>query len=84
MAHENEVVYGDNGLDACLLDACRQFAREAVVELYAVADEVFHDAAHVPQCLRQAAVVSAVVDVACALAFGYLPPQRVVAAVGGV
>ena len=49
VAQEDQVVDGDNALDATLADADGKFARESVIELHAVALKVSDDASTAPK-----------------------------------
>ena len=56
MTHEYEVVDGDDGLDAGLPDAERQFASQSMIEVHTVFLQVFHYSLHSPQVSRQLCV----------------------------
>ena len=51
MTEEDEVVDGDDALDATATDAYGQLARQTVIELYAIATEVANDATAAPPLL---------------------------------
>ena len=51
VAQENQVVDGDDALNATLADTDRKFARESVIELYAIMLKVVYNAMSAPECV---------------------------------
>ena len=54
MAQEYQVMNGDHGLDASLLDAYRQLARQSVKKFYAVLLQLTYHAVGTPKGATQA------------------------------